>query len=331
MNAKLMRAIEIEKPGGPEVLRIVETPVPEPASHEILIKVAFAGVNRPDVLQREGAYPAPKDASPLPGLEVSGAVSGVGAAVKQWTVGDQVCALVPGGGYAEFCKVRADHVLPLQSGFSLRDAACLPETILTVWHNVFQRGALSGGQWFLVHGGSSGIGTTAIQLAKSFGARVITTAGTDEKCKACRQLGADAAINYRQQDFVEAVKDITGGHGADVILDMVAGDYVSRNYRAAAMDGTIVQIAFLSGSKVAANFVPLMTKRLTHTGSTLRARSDAFKASLVRDVEKHVWPLIESGSFNVVNDSVFPLAQAADAHRRMESGEHIGKIVLEVA
>ncbi|MEO0543882.1 MAG: NAD(P)H-quinone oxidoreductase [Pseudomonadota bacterium] len=329
MNAKMMHAIEISEPGGPDVLRPVELPVPYPLPHELLIEVAFAGVNRPDILQRIGAYPPPRDASPLPGLEVSGTIVQLGSSVSGWSVGDAVCALVPGGGYAQFCKVPANHVLPVPAGASMRDAACLPETILTVWHSVFQRGGLSADQWLLVHGGTSGIGTTAIQLAKANGAKVIATAGTDEKCQACLTLGADAAINYRQDDFVPAVKEITEQQGADVILDMVGGEYVSRNYKAAAMDGTIVQIAFLNGAKTEANFVHLMTKRLTHTGSTLRARDDAFKAHLVHEVRRIVWPLIEVGKMRVVFDSAFPLADAAEAHRQMESGAHIGKIVLD--
>ncbi|MEM1376124.1 MAG: NAD(P)H-quinone oxidoreductase [Pseudomonadota bacterium] len=331
MIAKTMTGIEVAKPGGPEVLRPAKLVVPEAGPDEILVKVAYAGVNRPDILQREGAYPPPKNASPLPGLEVSGEVVSLGHNVSRWSLGDQVCALTPGCGYAEYCVVRHDHALPIPANVSMRDAACLPETVFTVWHNVFQRGGLSEGQWFLVHGGTSGIGTTAIQLAKAFGANVIATAGFDEKCNACLTLGADHTINYRDQDFVAEVIAITENHGADVILDMVGGSYVSRNYKAAAVDGTIVQIAFLDGAKTEANFVHLMTKRLTHTGSTLRARDDAFKAALAKDVETNVWPLVENGQVRVVFDSEFPLADAAEAHRRMESGEHIGKIVLEVS
>lgn len=326
----MMRAVAIAEIGGPEVLKVIEQALPVVSPDEVLIKVAYAGVNRPDILQRQGAYPPPREASALPGLEVSGTIVEIGSASSRWAVGDQVCALVPGGGYAQFCKVRADHVLPVPHGTSLRDAACLPETVLTVWHNVFQRGGLEAGQWLLVHGGTSGIGTTAIQLAKARGAKVIATAGSPKKCEACRKLGADASLNYRECDYVDAVKDITEGHGADVILDMVGGDYIGRNYKAAAMDGTIVQIAFLNGAKTEANFTPLMTKRLTHTGSTLRARDDGFKANLIGDVHGHVWPLVEAGQFKVVFDSVFALTQAADAHRRMEAGEHIGKIVLDV-
>ncbi|MEM9999313.1 MAG: NAD(P)H-quinone oxidoreductase [Pseudomonadota bacterium] len=330
MNAKKMRAISIAEPGGPEVLVLGEHDIPVPKDAEVLIEVAFAGVNRPDILQRTGAYPPPKNASPLPGLEVSGKIVAVGAGADQNRLGETVCALVPGGGYAEYCPVRADHTLPVPKGTSLRDAACLPETTFTVWHNLFQRGGLREGDWVLIHGGASGIGTTALQLAKARGAHIIVTAGSQEKCNACLTLGADAAINYRDEDFVAVVKEITDGYGADVILDMVGGDYVTANYKAAAMDGTIVQIAFLGGARTEANFVHLMTKRLTHTGSTLRARDDRFKADLAQAVAENVWPFVEDGQMRVVFDSEFALAEASLAHERMESGDHIGKIVLAV-
>ncbi|MEO1746898.1 MAG: NAD(P)H-quinone oxidoreductase [Pseudomonadota bacterium] len=327
---KTMRAIAISQTGGPEVLTSVEMPVPKPRFGEVVIEVDHAGVNRPDILQRTGAYPPPKDASPLPGLEVAGRVSAVGDGVSRWSVGDAVCALTPGGGYAQYCVVPAAHALPVPTGLTMCEAAALPETAFTVWSNVFMRGGLSAGDWFLVHGGSSGIGTMAIQLAKAKGARVITTAGTDKKCDACRKLGADVAVNYQTGDFVEAVMEATEGQGANVILDMVGGDYVARNMKAAAMDGMIVQIAFLGGPKIEANVTRLMTKRLNWTGSTLRARSDAFKADLAAAVHRDVWPLVEAGAVRPVIDSVFALDHAADAHRRMEAGEHIGKIMLKV-
>lgn len=326
-----MNAVTIAKPGGPRVLTVRKRTVPAPRAGEILIKVRAAGVNRPDVLQRMGAYPPPKGASDLPGLEVAGEVVAVGEGVARWTVGDTVCALTPGGGYAEYCLTPAAHALPVPSGFSMAEAAALPETFFTVWHNVFQRGALKAGEIFLVHGGTSGIGTTAIQLARAFGATVFTTAGSAEKCEACLKLGADHAIDYREADFVEVTKKATDGHGIDLILDMVGGDYISRNYAAAAMDGRIVQIAFLGGAKTQADFTRLMTKRLTHTGSTLRARSDDFKASLAAELEKQVWPLLSERKVAPVMDAIFPLHDAWRAHERMERGEHIGKIVLDVA
>ena len=292
---------------------------------EVLIKVEAAGVNRPDVMQRQGLYPAPQGASPLPGLEVAGTVVECGAHVSRWQKGDRVCALVNGGGYAEYCVAPAGQVLPIPSGFSAVQAAALPETFFTVWHNVFQRGALQAGETLLVHGGTSGIGTTAIMLAKAFGARVMCTAGSDEKCHAALQLGADVAINYRTDDFVARVK---AEGAADVILDMVGGDYIARNIKAAAPDGRIVNIAFLSGSKVELDFTPVMLKRLTLTGSTLRARSDETKAALAQALESRVWPLLSNGQITPLIAAQLPLAEASAAHELMESSQHIGKIVL---
>jgi putative PIG3 family NAD(P)H quinone oxidoreductase len=292
--------------------------------------VHAAGINRPDVLQRQGAYPPPPGASDLPGLEVSGEVAALGVGAGRWRVGDPVVALTAGGGYAEYAAVHGTNALPLPAGFTFTEAAALPETFFTVWHNVFERGALKEGEHFLVHGGTSGIGTTAIQLAKAFGAYVITTAGSADKCEACLKLGADQAINYREQDFVSVVKEVTGGKGADVILDMVGGDYIDRNYTAAAMDGRIVQIGFLGGSKATANFGKLMVKRLVHTGSTLRPRSAEFKGEVAAALEQKVWPLLASRQLAPVMDTIFPLKEAWRAHERMEAGEHIGKIVLDV-
>ncbi len=326
-----MNAVVIDKPGGPRALTVRRRTVPLPKAGEVLIKVRAAGVNRPDVMQRMGLYPPPKGASDLPGLEVAGEVVAIGSEVTRWKVGDRVCALTPGGGYAEYCLTPAGHALPVPSGFSMAEAAALPETFFTVWHNVFQRGGLKAGERFLVHGGSSGIGTTAIQLAKAFGAEVFVTAGSEEKCEACRALGADHAINYKEADFVEETKKLTDGEGIDLILDMVGGDYVSRNYAAAAMDGRIVQIAFLGGPKAEADFSKLMMKRLTHTGSTLRARDDAFKTALAAELEKQVWPLLDERKVAPVMDAMFPLQDAWRAHERMERSEHIGKIVLDVA
>ena len=336
---RAMRAVRIREPGGPDVLEPFETQVPEPGPGEILLRIEAAGVNRPDVLQRAGSYPPPPDASPLPGLEAAGAVAALGEGVERWRVGDAVCALLAGGGYAQYATVDARHALPVPEQLSMREAAAVPETALTVWHNVFQRGGLRKGETLLVHGGSSGIGTTAIQLAVARGARVFATAGSARKCAACERLGA-TAINYREADFVEVVKaardaggDTGGGAGggADVILDMVGGDYVARNIVAARPDGRIVQIAFLQGSKVEANLAPLMLKRLTLTGSTLRARDADFKAALTAEVERHVWPLVASGAYRPVMDEAFPLAEAARAHARMEAGDHVGKIVLDAA
>lgn len=323
-----MRAIAISQPGGPDVLIDVEAERPAPGAHEILIKVEAAGINRPDVLQRSGAYPPPKGASPLPGLEVSGTITATGASVETWAVGDKVCALTPGGGYAEYCITHESHALRVPAGLSMTEAAGLPETFFTVWHNVFERGALESGETILVHGGSSGIGTTAIQLARAFGATVFATAGSPEKCEACEKLGAKRAIDYRKEDFVEVVKAETGGRGANLILDMVGGPYIARNYSAAAVDGRIVQIAFLMGSKAEIDFTRLMLKRLTHTGSTLRPQSIEDKARMANALSDKVWPLLESGAVAPLVHATFPLAEAAAAHRMMEESNHIGKIIL---
>ena len=321
-----MRAVRIARAGGPEVLEPFDAERPVPGPGEILIAVEAAGVNRPDVLQRAGAYPPPADASPLPGLEAAGRVAAVGEGVVRWREGDAVCALLPGGGYAEFAVCDARHALPVPHGLAMHEAAAVPETVFTVWHNVFERGGLREGETLLLHGGTSGIGTTAIQLAKARGAEVIVTAGSPAKCDACRRLGADLAIDYKKEDFVVAVK---GEGGADVVLDMVGGSYFARNVAAARPDGRIVMIAFLGGAEVTANMAPVMMKRLTVTGSTLRARTPDFKAALARTVEREVWPLVPE-AFRPVMDERFPLERAADAHRRMEAGEHVGKIVLEV-
>lgn len=325
-----MTVIAITEPGGPLVLKPEKRTVPEPGQGEILIRVKAAGVNRPDVAQRQGAYPPPPGASDLPGLEAAGEVAAIGEGVKRWKIGDPVTALTPGGAYAEFCLVHETNALPLPHGFTFTEAAAIPETFFTVWHNVFQRGGLKEGETLLVHGGSSGIGTTAIQLASQFGAMVLTTAGSEQKCARCVELGASRAINYREEDFVEAVKEATDGKGADVILDMVGGDYVARNYEAAAMDGRIVQIATLGGAKSEANFARLMVKRLTHTGSTLRPRTVEFKAGLAAELEARVWPLLTERQVAPVMDMIFPLKEAWRAHERMEEGDHIGKIVLDV-
>ncbi|GFE51158.1 NAD(P)H quinone oxidoreductase [Roseobacter cerasinus] len=325
---EMMRAVEITKPGGPEVLQMTDRPVPEPAHGQVVIKVAWAGVNRPDALQRAGLYAPPPTASDLPGLEASGEVVALGAGVSGLAVGDQVCALLPGGGYAEYVCTPAAHCLPVPDGMGLKDAACLPETFFTVWSNVFTRGGLKGGERFLVHGGSSGIGTTAIQLARAFGARIFTTAGSAEKCAACTELGAERAIKYHEEDFVEVLR---AEGGADLILDMVGGDYIPRNLKALADDGRLVQIAFLQGPKVAVNFAPLMMRRLTITGSTLRPQSDLAKAQIAQDLREAVWPLLAAGRIAPVMDQAFPLGEAAKAHARMERSDHIGKIVLEVA
>lgn len=322
-----MRAIEISKPGGPEVLQLAHRPMPEPAHDQVLIKVAYAGVNRPDALQRAGLYNPPAGASDLPGLEAAGEVVACGAGVHTVVEGDQVCALLPGGGYADYVATPAAHCLPVPQGLSLQQAACLPETFFTVWSNVFMRGGLQAGERFLVHGGSSGIGTTAIQLARAFGARVFTTAGTDEKCAACQDLGAELAINYRNVDFVEKMQTVGG---ADVILDMVGGPYIQRNLAALADDGRLVQIAFLQGMKADLNLVQLMTRRLTMTGSTLRPQSDLAKARIADQLREHAWPLISAGKIAPVMDQEFELAEASAAHARMESSAHIGKIVLKV-
>jgi NADPH:quinone reductase len=322
-----MRAIEITKPGGPEVLQPVERPIPQPAHGQVVIKVAYAGVNRPDALQRAGMYAPPPTASDLPGLEASGEISAIGEGVTGLSIGDKVCALLPGGGYAEYVATPAAHCLPVPKGMRMKEAACLPETFFTVWSNVFMRGGLKAGERFLVHGGSSGIGTTAIQLAREFGARVFATAGTDSKCDACAKLGAEAAINYRDTDFVDVLK---AEGGADLILDMVGGDYIPRNLQALAEDGRLVQIAFLSGPKVEVNFATLMTRRLTMTGSTLRPQSNLAKARIADQLREHVWPLLDAGKISPVMDSEYAFEQASDAHARMETSGHIGKIVLKV-
>ncbi len=322
-----MRVVEISKPGGPEVLVPASRSIPEPAHGQVVLKVAYAGVNRPDALQRAGMYAPPPGASDLPGLEASGEVVAVGAGVESVEIGDQVCALLPGGGYAEYVATPAAHCLPVPDGLDLKQAACLPETFFTVWSNVFTRAGLSAGERFLVHGGSSGIGTTAIQLANAFGARVFATAGSEEKCQACVDLGAEAAWNYRDSDFVELMR--TEG-GANVILDMVGGAYIPRNISALADDGRLVQIAFLQGPKVEMNFVQLMTRRLTMTGSTLRPQSDLAKAAIAQDLREKVWPLLSSGRVAPVMDQEFALNDAASAHARMEASTHIGKIVLKV-
>jgi NADPH2:quinone reductase len=323
-----MTAIAIRSPGGPEVLTAELRPVPKPDDGETLIKVAAAGVNRPDVMQRMGLYPPPPGAPDIPGLEIAGEVVACGTGVTRWKEGDRVMALVVGGGYAEFCIAHESHALPVPAGLSLTEAAAIPETFFTVWYNAFERGRLAARETLLVHGGSSGIGTTAIQLAAAFGARVITTAGTAEKCEVCRKLGADVAINYKTDDFVAVTKQATGDRGADLVLDIVGGDYIDRNYEAAAVEGRIVQIAFQSSSRATVDFRRLMFKRLTHTGSTLRARSVADKGAIARAVEAKVLPLIAAGRVKPVIDSTFPLREAAAAHARMESSQHIGKIVL---
>jgi putative PIG3 family NAD(P)H quinone oxidoreductase len=325
--SETMQAVEITTAGGPEVLKPTTRPRPAPRAGEVVIRLAYAGVNRPDALQRAGMYAPPPTASDLPGLEGAGEIAAIGEGVSGWTVGDQVCALLPGGGYAEYVATPAAHCLPVPEGIGLREAACLPETFFTVWSNVFGRGGLKGGERFLVHGGSSGIGTTAIQLASAFGARVFTTAGSAEKCSVCTRLGAERAINYREEDFVEVLR---GEGGADLILDMVGGDYLPRNVKALADDGRLVQIAFLQGPKVELNFAQVMVRRLTITGSTLRPQSDLAKARIAESLRSHVWPLLAAGRIAPVMDSEFPLAEAAAAHERMESSRHIGKIVLKI-
>jgi len=324
-----MTAIEIREPGGPDVLVPASRPVPEPGPGEVLIRVAAAGVNRPDVLQRTGGYPPPPGASDIPGLEIAGEVVAVGEAAEGRAPGDMVMALVAGGGYAEYCTAPAAQCLPIPKGLDTIQAAAMPETFFTVWSNVFDRGRLASGETFLVHGGSSGIGTTAIQMARAFGARVFATAGSAEKCAACVELGAERAINYRDEDFVAVLRDATDGAGADVILDMVGGSYIARNIKALAPDGRLCQIAFLGGSKAEVDFTPMMLKRLTLTGSTLRPRPVAFKAAIARSLAEKVWPLVEKGQIKPIVHKIFPLAEAAAAHRLMESSAHIGKIVLK--
>jgi putative PIG3 family NAD(P)H quinone oxidoreductase len=323
-----MTVIAIGAPGGPEVLTPERRPVPKPGTGEILIKVAAAGVNRPDVMQRMGLYPPPPGATDIPGLEIAGTIVARGAGVTRWQDNDRVMALVVGGGYAEFCTAHESHALPIPAGLSPVEAAAIPETFFTVWHNAFERGRLAAGETVLIHGGTSGIGTTAIQLVKAFGARVIATAGTAEKCAACGKLGADVAVNYKTEDFVAATKQATADRGADLVLDIVGGDYVDRNYDAAAIEGRIVQIAVQESPTAKVDFRRLMFKRLTHTGSTLRARSVADKAAIARAVEVNVLPLIAAGKVRPVIDSTFPLRDAAAAHARMEASRHIGKIVL---
>ena len=324
---KGMQVVEITKPGDPSVLIPTTRVVPIPKFGQVLIKVAYAGVNRPDVLQRAGLYNPPPNASDLPGLEASGSVVALGEGVRGIRTGEEVCALLPGGGYAEYTVTQADHCLPVPEGLSMQEAACLPETYFTVWSNVFQRGALQAGERFLVHGGSSGIGTTAIQLASVFGARVFATAGSDKKCQVCRKLGAEIAVNYKLQDFVEVIRK---EGGANMILDMVGGDYIPRNIKSLAKDGRLVQIAFLQGAKVKMNFAEIMTRRLTITGSTLRPQSDLAKAKIAYSLRKKVWPLLEKGRLKTVLDNTFDLQDASKAHARMESGAHIGKIVLKI-
>lgn len=325
-----MTVIGISKPGGPEVLKPETRPVPRPGPGEILIKVKAAGVNRPDVAQRAGLYPPPPGASDLPGLEVAGEIVAKGDGANRHKLGDIVMSLVAGGGYAEYCIAQDAQAMAVPPSLSILQAGALPETLMTVWHNVFERGGLKSGETLLVHGGSSGIGTMAIQLGKAFGAKVIVTVGGADKAEACLKLGADHAINYKTEDFVAATKAATDGQGANVILDMVGGEYIDRNYDAAAMDGRIVQIAFLGGPKATANFAKLMMKRLVHTGSTLRPRSNADKAAMVAAIEQRVMPFLREGRVRPLMDSSFPLADAAKAHARMETSQHIGKIVLEV-
>lgn len=322
-----MLAIAIYQPGGPDVLQPVSVPVPVPGHGQIIIRLAYAGVNRPDALQRAGSYAPPPSASPLPGLEGSGTVVEVGPGVTRWKIGDKVCALLPGGGYAEYAACHEAHALPIPPGMSLRDAAGLPETCFTVWSNIVMRGGLRAGERFLVHGGSSGIGTTAIQIARALGARVFATAGTEKKCKACEDLGAERCFNYRDEDFLAEAKKIGG---FDLILDMVGGSYLPKNIKALADDGRLVQIAFLQGAKVELNFAEVMMRRLTITGSTLRPQSDQAKARIATQVEAHIWPLIARGAFKVVVDSEYPLSEAPAAHWRLESSGHVGKILLKV-
>jgi NADPH2:quinone reductase len=325
-----MRAIEIIEPGGPERLCLTERPVPPLSAHQVLVKVTAAGINRPDAMQRHGLYPPPPGASDIPGLEIAGTIAALGANVDQLNVGAPVCALVTGGGYAEYCAASTALCLPIPKGFDFIQAAALPETFITVWSNVFDRARLSPGETLLVHGGSSGIGTTAIQLAKAFGARVTVTAGSDVKCEFCLHLGADAAFNYRNQDFVDAIKQFTENRGVDVILDMIGGDYLPKNLKCLAHDGRLIQIAIQHGAKAEVDLWQIMLKRLTLTGSTLRARDDLFKQQIAEKLQEKVWPLLSSGKIRPVIDSVFDLDEAAKAHERLESGQHIGKIILKV-
>jgi len=325
-----MRAIEISAPGGPEVLRVIQRPVPTPAVNEVLIEVAAAGVNRPDVLQRKGGYPPPPGASDIPGLEVAGTIVATGAGANTWKIGDRVCALVTGGGYAEYVAAPAPQCLPIPRGLTLVEAAGLPETFFTVWVNVFERAGLKGSETLLIQGGSSGIGVTAIQMARAFGHRVFVTAGSAEKCTACEKLGASRAINYRTEDFVAVVKELTGGKGVDVILDMVGGDYVPRELACLADDGRLSLIAFLGGTRATIDMTDILRRRLTITGSTLRARSVEVKKAIARSLEQKVWPLIEAGRIKPVIYRTFRLEEASAAHALMESSAHVGKIILEV-
>ncbi len=322
-----MLAMEISAPGGPDVLKPVSVPVPVPGHGQIVIRLAYVGVNRPDALQRAGNYAPPPSASPLPGLEGSGTVVAMGPGVQKWQIGDKVCALLPGGGYAEYATCHAEHALPIPDGLSLREAACLPETCFTVWSNVVMRGGLQAGERFLVHGGSSGIGVTAVQIAAALGARVFATAGTDEKCRAVEALGAERCFNYRTEDFLAEMQKLGG---ANLILDMVGGPYLPKNIKALADDGRLVHIAFLQGPKVELNFAEVMMRRLTITGSTLRPQSDQAKATIAKAVHHNIWPMIARGAFRVVIDSEYPLDQAPAAHWRLESSGHVGKIVLKV-
>lgn len=325
-----MTVIGIREPGGPEVLIPEQRPVPAPGKGEILVKVAAAGVNRPDVRQRQGSYPPPKGAGDIPGLEIAGEVAALGEGVTKWKIGDKVCALVVAGGYAEYCLAYESHALRVPASLSMVEAAAMPETFFTVWQHLMMRCHFQSGEWVLVHGGTSGIGTTAIMLAKNFGGHVVTTAGSDDKCAAAKKLGADVAVNYKTEDFVEATRKATGGKGANVILDIIGGDYIERNYEAAADQGRIAQVSFAGSPKATANFARLMAKRLVHEGSTLRPRSVAEKAEIAKGIEEKVWPLVEAGKIKPVIDSTFPLAKASEAHARMESSQHIGKIVLTV-
>lgn len=329
-HPEFMKAAGFDAPGGPEVLRLERLPVPRPAAGEVLVKVAYAGVNRPDVIQRMGFYPPPPGASPLPGLEVSGTIAALGEGVTSWLPGDKVCALTPGGGYAEYCLVPAGHCLPVPDGLAMDEAAALPETLFTVWHNVFQRGYAREGETLLVHGGTSGIGTMAIMLAKHFGLQVIVTCGGADKCSEALRIGADHAIDYKAQDFVEEVGRITGGKGVELVLDMVAGDYVARNLKCLADDGRHVTIAVQGGLQATIPMAEVMRRRLHLTGSTLRPRSNEFKTLLAQEIREVAWPLVEEGKLRPVMDQAFPLAEAAAAHARMEAGQHIGKIVLSV-
>ncbi|GAB7554790.1 NAD(P)H-quinone oxidoreductase [Novosphingobium sp. 11B] len=325
-----MTAVGYDAPGGPEVLRPETVTVPRPGPGEVLVKVAFAGVNRPDVVQRLGNYPPPPGASPIPGLEVSGTIAALGEGVSQFLPGQEVCALVSGGGYAQYCIAKAGHCLPVPEGLSLAEAAALPETLFTVWHNVFERGLAREGEWLLVHGGTSGIGTMAAMLGRHFGLTVIVTCGSPDKCAAALKIGAHHAIDYKATDFVEEVARITGGRGVDVVLDMVAGSYVARNLKCLAPDGRHVTIAVQGGAKAEINMAVVMTRRYTLTGSTLRPRTDAFKEAVAQEILECAWPLVEEGLLRPVMDTRFPLAEAPAAHARMEAGDHVGKIVLEV-